>query len=55
MAVRVADTEPLPSADEVRTLVAGCALSAGPGVLAYGGDEYYEQRGPTVCPSWALT
>ncbi len=43
------------AADAFRGLDSYCALSAGPGVLAYGGDEYYERRGHVVCPWWALT
>jgi uncharacterized protein len=43
------------AADAFRGLDSYCALSAGLGVLAYGGDELYERRGHVVCPWWALT
>lgn len=42
-------------ADAFRTLDAYCALSGGPGVLVYGGDESYTRRGHVVRPWWALT
>ena len=42
-------------ADAFRGLDSYCALSAGRGVLAYGGDECYERRGHVVCPWWMLT
>jgi hypothetical protein len=43
------------AADAFRGLDSYCALSAGPGVLAYGGDECYERCGHIVCPWWLLT
>jgi predicted AAA+ superfamily ATPase len=43
------------AADAFRGLDSYCALSAGRGVLAYGGDECYERRGHVVCPWWMLT
>ena len=42
-------------ADAFRGLEAYRALSGGPSVLAYGGDECYERRGHTVRAWWALT
>lgn len=41
--------------DAFRSLDAYCALSGGPGVLAYGGDDSYERRGHVVRAWWALT
>lgn len=43
------------AADAFRTLDTYCALSRGPGVLVYGGDESYERRGHVVRAWWALT
>jgi hypothetical protein len=43
------------AADAFRGLDFYCALSAGLGVLVYGGDACYERRGHVVCPWWLLT
>jgi hypothetical protein len=43
------------AADAFRTLDAYCALSGGPGVLVYGGDEAYGRKGYAVRPWWAVT
>jgi predicted AAA+ superfamily ATPase len=43
------------ASDAFRGLDSYCALSAGPGVLVYGGDECYVRRGYAVRPWWSLT